>query len=434
MNSTIKSHSTLSRVMFYVVFSLALISPALPKIGIGREFNITILEIGLILSSILFPAALIKSFFIKDVRPLSISILIILLSSLAWIMMQPDLNGTLRLIKLILYFQLFYYGYHFMTKEKCLSLSYAGLVAMIGGLAFYLLVQVPEYGFDSWNVKALNSGFSNKYIDVSTMKLETASAGAHGVWTTFCLLAFSIYLTFKSINTKNSIILFLFFTILSLHVFYSVSREGLLSLSIFAILTSTYALKKQTAPNLIFYMTLIALSLIFITWSILPYLITLDFGIIEKLNYTTKSLSQYGTEANLLLRINSWKAFLYSLSEMPQIILTGVGWSELRYGAMQDLSNANFIYVKLPESLFFTFFSYGGIISLFLLIVFYKNITTIALKQKDLKHLGFFLISVIPASILSGAALISDLIMGMLFLITGYIFRAKHSGAKLKNG
>lgn len=423
-----------SKSMFGIIFALALVSPSLPKIGVGRDFSVTILEIGLILSALLLPTVLIRSLLLKEIRLFSLSVFFIFVSTLVWSMFEPDFSGFLRLLKLILYFQLFYYGYYFMTAKKCLALSYAGLVAMVIGLCYFLLIQVPEYGYDNWNVEAINSGFSNKFIDIRTASLETVAAGAHGIWTVFCLLAFSVYVSFKSVGRSGPVVVTFFLMMLLAHVLFSVSREGLLSLSIFVILGSIYLLRSQSGLNFIFLSGAIVLSAVFISWAILPYLAVLDFGIVEKINYTANSLSDSGTETNLLLRINSWKAFVYSLPEIPHLVLTGVGWSELRYGLIQDLSYVPFYYARLPESLFFSFFAYGGIFSLSLFVLFYWKVVMCSLRLNHSKYVGVFFISVVPASLFSGAALIADLVMGMAFLVVGYILRNKTEEERLRNG
>lgn len=408
---------------FPIIFGLAWLSPLTPKIGNGESFNITILEIGLIALLILYPRALLNALVLKTIRPFSLAFLFILISTLWGSIYLPDAPGMARLLKFIIYFQLFYIGYYYISWRKALWLGYSGILAMILNLLFYFLYQVPKFGYDNWNVEAISSGFANKFISLPDFQFGTIMTGAHGIWLTYCLLCTAISLSTKHYSKYGKLLPSLSILLLLVNTAVSVSREGFLAVAIFLALSGVHLLNKLQLHTRIIIYKIIFICIFLLATTFLTAFLSLDFGIFEKINYTAQSYSTQGTEGNIQIRLNSWIAYIMGAIEHPYVLLSGVGWSNERFGVVQGWSKLSIFYISLPESLFFTFFAYGGILSLIAFCIFYRRIISKCLKADHMNFIAFFLISIIPGGLFSGAALISDLVMSQLFLILGFAIR-----------
>lgn len=413
--------------LFLAIFYIAMISPLLPKIGDGEAFNITILELTLILTLVLAPWVLLKSVQLSLMRPLTLSFLCILFSTVIGSLFYLDEAGLFRLVKLLLYFQLCYIGYKVMTYRRLLLLGYAGIAAMILNLLFYFLYQVPKFGYDNWNVEAISSGFANKFISVTSLELGTIMTGAHGVWLTYCLLSCAIMFSSIKHSNKKTLNILIIVALLLANTSVSVSREGFVGVLIFLSLSlisyiNTFPIRRR----LIIY-KLLAVALFFGITTLITAMVSFKFGIFEKLIYTSDSITSNGTEGNIQIRLNSWGAYIIGLAHQPIVTLTGVGWSNVRFGMIQELSQTTVFFARLPESLFFTFFSYGGLIALLTFSWFYIKLFLTCKKSQDFKFISFFLIAILPGSLLSGAALISDLVMCHLFLVVGFVAQQYNS-------
>lgn len=407
--------------IFLAIFYIALISPLLPKFGDGDSFNITFLELTLIPILLLAPWVLLKSLQLNLMKPLSLAFVGIVFSTLVGSFYYFDEAGLFRLIKLLLYFQLSYIGYKIMTFRRLLWLGYAGMAAMILNLAFYFLYQVPKFGYDNWNVEAISSGFANKFISVTSFELGTIMTGAHGVWLTYCLLSCAILFSAISHTNKKALKVLGIVALLLANTAVSVSREGFIGVLILLALSSISYINTFPIRRRLITYKILSITLLFGVTTLITVMASFKFGIFEKLAYTTESISSNGTEGNVQIRLNSWGAYFTGLMQQPLVLLTGVGWSNVRFGMIQELAKTTVFFVRLPESLFFTFFSYGGFISLIAFTWFYTKLTVISKKSRDFRFISFFLIAILPGSLFSGAALISDLVMCHLFLVIGFI-------------
>ncbi len=83
-----------------------------------------------------------------------------------------------------------------------------------------------------------------------------------------------------------------------------------------------------------------------------------------------------------------------------------------------------YTFVPIPESLIFYALQFGGIMGLLLMAGFLKEIIFLGVRTKPRAQFGFFglvFLAMLPANILSGASLISDLLYSQILLIVGFL-------------
>lgn len=415
--------------------SFLLFLPLTPKLNISGNIYINPMEILLIIY-ILFSVFIFRKniFAIHQIQIFFLSIFVIeLFFTIISLDHFFDITGIMKLIKYIIYLPVLYIGYKYMKYEYFKKIVLIGILAMIVNIIqFFYSVMVN--GFSIWNIKSLSSGFVNKYIEISTLSLQTIQSGAHAIWGDYCVLIFTITFALfidKKINSK----IFLFTVFLMLvNLSLSVSRTSFLTLFVVLGLLSFYYLFiiKRIKKMFLWSGILFILALVFII---------INYGdsipAVQKILYTINSFQSSGQESNISARLEGWVVALYSLVQKPYTIFIGSGYNTDLFMSRLQQANEYFGYTKFPsepESFYLESLMYGGLFALMSLILFSYSVLKVSFKKYTTISLyfGFFFIAEIIVNITSGSNMKGDLLMFHILLIIGYIIQTNKK-AKIEN-
>ncbi|MFW5890958.1 MAG: hypothetical protein ACOCUI_01965 [bacterium] len=410
-----------------ILLLLILITPATPKILVAEDVTLYLVEIVLILLIPYFIYIYDKILKYKVSMFLFLMWLIILISTILSQVAYPNIADLARVFKGLLYIPIIYIGYKHLNLRYMKFQVYVGIAAMILSL-IVMIVNIRIYGFNIWDVKTINSGLSNRFLDLGNLEIGTIPSGAHGIWGNYCILILVISLFLYRFKIVSEKLLITVAGLVLINIGVSVSRESFLVLTcvmliVFIILSYRLVMYYRISKLAIKLFALAICS----TFVILLYL-SEYIPIVNKITYTIESIGKSGSESNIQLRINAWIALLKSFSKYPHEILIGYGFNSDNYS--YKLNHLRFInnfdFVALPESFFVTALGYGGIFALFFSILFFVQIFKITLGIDDWKskYLFFaFFLGVLIVNIFSGASIISDLFYGQILLVIGFIIK-----------
>ncbi len=247
-----------------------------------------------------------------------------------------------------------------------LSVYFYNMATFQGNIAEFLAasIWVPEY---------VPSGLSNVKLNLSSLTFGR-DGGSHGVYGTYLVLVFLVnyrYLVDSRVKPVfiNYLLCFLTFFNLALLT----SRESFLAFSVVHMLFAVSFLMRLRVKKVYLYA-----FLVFCVGIYVAIVNNISFGVVEKILYTVESISESGTESNINLRVNVWTLILLSYTLYPVYILTGMGYNQENFvRILQDTNlyyNLSLRFPEVPESFFFMFLSYGGIVALLFGILFWLGI------------------------------------------------------------
>jgi hypothetical protein len=278
------------------------------------------------------------------------------------------------------------------------------------------------FSLTTWDVNYVPSGLSNLNLSLSDFSFSR-SAGNHGIYGSYLVLVYilniHILISEKVEENKFSLILV---GLAVFNLFLLTSRESIL---IFVLVNAAFFLKDLLRFRIkkIYFYFFIALSVFLIV------IISkgVNFGLINKIQYTIESLSTSGGEQNLNLRFNVWVLILLSFLLFPLHLLIGYGYNEPNFVDYLEQTNAELAHFQqfatVPESLFFVMLAYGGILALISMCLFFLTVllrTFNLRKFSPLHTLFFYFVVGLLITNNTGASLMSDLLLAQFSLF--YIF------------
>lgn len=408
--------------LYKIVLFLILISPTLPKIRFSDGVYTYLHEILLIL---LLPWTI--KFFLRckiKHRHQLYFLFAWLFILVANIVNAPfELTPYLYILKYISYSSIFFIAHQLFSFNKIRAILKISIFAMSLNLLVFL-INGMKYGFSIWRFETLSSGFSNKFFDPLSFHYGNIDGGSHAIWGGYCL----IILVLATYMFKEKYISNKFFGAVSLlaviSIFTTVSREALVLL----LVCSPFfikLIKSKTSVIDVRFAIIFIFTLLFLTYIIASY----EFPILEKITYTVDSFDTNGTEGNLALRANVQHLILGNILINPMHALIGYGFKTNSFLDMLKQSSLHygiFDYPSVPESAYLQFFVFGGILSLLCFILFsFGILINLFHKRSNILCYALFFITLgnIFASIFVSGTWISDMYLGIYFVILGFAFK-----------
>jgi hypothetical protein len=421
---------TTQNVFYKPIFFLALLTPLMPKIKIVEGVYMYLLEFFLFLLLPLFfynPSIYLK---FRLQRLLLLMWTIILLSTLVSIFDVPSFIGLAKVIKEIVYIPLAYIAYiYFRDKsdEAIVLFIKFGILAIILNIIYYIYTSYL-YGYTIWDMKAISSGFSNKYFDLHTGTINLIQSGSHGIWGHYCVLIFVYALVARYYNIINLKLFYIASVLCVVSIAISVSRASFIVFSfvLLGLIGSAYKGKGFLSGKVLNW-------LLFGTLIFIPLIIVFseNISILSKLSYTFDSFVEKGTESNIQLRINTWLSILASFLKEPMNLLLGYGYNPVRFYEILQASASEigvYSFVSVPESLYMLALSYGGIGSLTCILFFSFFLLKLVFANNFRDRLLFFyFFGLLSVNFISGASLISDLLYGQILILIGFLYSRRNT-------
>jgi hypothetical protein len=405
---------------FSVIVFFGLITPLTPKLYIAEGIYMYPLDI--VMSLALVPLLILSpSVFTRDNRSLFLTLfwLAIIASTVGSLLFEPSPQGLAKAIKGILYVPLLCIAF-ICSRDNFLSrMLYVGICAQLANFWVYANALLTR-GFSIWDPELLSSGFSNKFIDPSTLSLANIpDQGAHGIWGTYCALTMAIALHLYASRRIGKAAAIFAVALCGLSIVSTVSRESLLVL----LMIFFYLLCRMRVQNII-YLVLSVLAVIVLGAALLPMLgiEASSVPLIAKLLYTSDAISSTGEESNIALRLGSWQLIIAVLAAHPWLLLTGGGYNLdlLAYLMEHEAAQAGIsTYVPLPEGLFFFGLAFGGLFAVLMIGMFCRNVFMGFWRVQGLKVMVAFFAGLLLTNLLSGASMIADLVYSQMLLVIG---------------
>ena len=409
-----------------IILYLALFLPAMPKIQLFKGVTMYPLEFALLIS---FPYLLVKSTSIKLCRLLYGLWGLLFITTAISQLEITEAGGILRCIKGVIYVPLIYVGYTLANNNR-FTLKFFLKPFIIASLANLFVLFYMGFSFGNvniWDSELIGSGLSNKAFDIETMKIFKLSGGSHGAWGNYSAMLLTLFLFFFSKKELSKPLLYGVFFCVLFNLGMSVSRESLVSIFMILLFYFKRSFILRDKSFKLNEKTLLALFCFIALASILLIVYKDKLYIIPKIEYTIESIVTSRTlDNNLLLRVNGWRAFAYSLIDNPWRLLLGYGFNFSNYQfAVSSAAGLHsiFLYATVPESFFVEIFAFGGIIALYLGYRIWKEFfkTTKKFDKKDgLVFVGFFS-GLLIVNIFSGASLFVDILYSQVLLLLGVL-------------
>ncbi|GAA4295888.1 O-antigen ligase family protein [Aestuariibaculum suncheonense] len=270
------------------------------------------------------------------------------------------------------------------------------------------------------------TGFSNRVLNLQSGSFVIYS-GNHGIYGSY--LALILFFNFSSIlRSKRKNFLGLLTIILCfINLMLLTSRETFLLIFITIFTYSFYyvSYKKFNPSKLVSVFILFVLFLLLIIWAVNYF--DIELSIINKVENSIRKFREEGGDGSVDVRLNTWLLILIFLFTNPLRVIFGTGFNptlfreKIDFVASQNPDIGK--YVGIPESLFLQFLSYGGIVSLFFIFLFFYSLYKNVWKVKNISVNGmfipFFLLGLFVTNN-TGASILAELLMTQFALV--YVF------------
>lgn len=365
-------------------------------------------------------------YFILPYLILLAGLLVILISTFFSQLSYFNLIGIAKSLKYIMYIIaiLLLSNYNFNGFLKTFNRIAFGVILITLVVYVYQFLTFPGssrafFHATTWVVEYVPSGLSNVVLKLQELSF-IRSGGNHNIYGTYLVLIYILNL--KNIlgygsNPSRLNYILVFLTVLSLLLI--TSREAFLVFIIVNFLFFLGSLLKLKIKKVYFYLFLLVIVGVFFS-----LIFNLNVGLLNKLEYTIQSFSETGGETNLNLRLQVWHLILLSILMFPFIFFFGIGYNEENFLYYLNQVNQQYgLYSRFPsnpESLFFTFLAYGGIIAFLLLIVYwiliFINLFKLQKKSVTAKLFFFLTIGLFIANN-TGGSMLSDLLLTQYALV-----------------
>jgi hypothetical protein len=412
---------SLSHAIFYLLVSL----PISFKMKVSEEILIypqeILIPLILVLAFCLRPKSLswLNKSYVKPYYFLFGSLIIIVACTVISFLNVFSIGGLLKTIKYLIYCStiLLISKYHFVRFINVFIKI--GLATVLLTLTIFFInfissgVSIQEfYHMSMWQNDIMPTGFSNTYLNLNNFKFERLG-GNHGIYGSYLVLVYLAIVGYtKHLNKGFTLITWLQILLVLFNLALLTSRETFL---IF-ILVNLYLFKDSISARI--KRRDFVLGSLFLV-GIICYLVFSDTQLVifSKIQYTINSFIEGGTEGNISLRFNVWKLTLLSFMLNPLHLLVGYGYNTPNYAFFLEQANQTFqLYLKyptVPESFFFFFLAYGGIIALFFSFIFflYLILKTYQLRKSSIFAGAFFIFTIsLFVTNNTGGSMLSDLL------------------------
>jgi hypothetical protein len=152
----------------------------------------------------------------------------------------------------------------------------------------------------------------------------------------------------------------------------------------------------------------------------------IELSIVNKVTNSIKGFREKGGDGSVNVRFNTWLIILIYLFTNPWRLIIGTGFNPTLFRNKLNLVAEEYPnigdYVGIPESLFIQFLSYGGVLSMFFVLLFliysFKSLFK-KIKNSYCLFLPFYVIGIAVTNN-TGASIIAELLMTQFGLI--YLF------------
>jgi hypothetical protein len=410
----------LRNACFSLIAFFALITPLTPKLYIAT--GVYMFPLDIVMSLSIVPLLVLSPWvFTRDNRSLFLTLfwLAIIASTLGSLLFEPSPQGLAKAIKGILYVPLLCIALFWSRDNFLPRMLYVGICAQLANFWFYVNALITR-GFSIWDPELLSSGFSNKFIDFSSLSLANIpDQGAHGIWGTYCALIMAVALHLYASRRIGKFAAIVGVALSLLSIVATVSRESLLVLLVIFF----YLLCCMRIQNML-YLLLSMLGVILLGAILLPMfdIEASSIPLIAKLLYTSDAISSSGEESNIALRLGSWQLIIAVLAAHPWLLITGGGYNLdlLAYFMQNQAAQAGiFMYVPLPEGLFFFALAFGGLFAVLMIGMFCRNVFMGFWRVDGLRVMAAFFVGLLLTNLLSGASMIADLVYSQMLMVIG---------------
>jgi len=357
---------------------------------------------------------------------LIISILVIVVSTIISLFFYFDIIGLFKCLKYLLYasaiFTLLNHPRYLRLNILDQMLKY-GFICVLFSLGLYFInFLIMDVGwsyyvsYSTWKARFMPTGMSNLAFDVSTFNF-IRTGGNHGIYGSYLVIILILALNnfFKSNYKKSKFLIFL----ILLNLSFITSREAilLLFLTIMFYVLHHFLTRNWIKKNMVIFsfIGLVSFVLVFIIWS--PEIV-----ILHKIKYMVKSITEtggFGRSVNF--RFNTWYLFFGFLVANPWNLITGVGFNRTRFGNILENQEAiigeELFHVDLPESIYVATLGYGGVFSLFFILLFFTSLFYILFNSGKMgKVFSFFLLGLMVTNA-TGASLFAELLISQFGIV-----------------
>jgi hypothetical protein len=345
---------------------------------------------------------------------------------------QFDIVGLLKLIKYSVYVISIIIVYDYRLPKFVRRINIISIITILLTLTMFYINKVDSgYSWSTYTAYAtyrssyMPTGFSNRIFNLHSQSFVVYS-GNHGIYGSYLVLLLFFNISGLIRKTSHKKISYIVAFLAFLNIMLLTSRETFLLIFItlfsFAFYHISYMKFKPSKVFKLFFSFLI--FLIFLISFINYY--DIELSIVNKVANSIQGFQEKGGDGSVNVRFNTWLIIFIYLFTNPWRFFIGTGFNPSLYRDNLDLVAINYPnigeYVGIPESLFIQFLSYGGVFSLFFVIMFLFSLFKNLLKKMKLKYCMFIPFYVVGISVTNntGASIIAELLMTQFALI--YLF------------
>jgi hypothetical protein len=344
-----------------------------------------------------------------------------------------DPIGLLKLLKYSTYVIsiIVLHDYKFLNFEKRINI--VGIFTVLLTLVVFYVTKINSG--KSWHTfiaiatyfsEYMPTGFSNRVFNLYTQSFVVYS-GNHGIYGSFLVLLFFFNLScilrkkvkYIKINYLTMILSFI-------NIMMLTSRETFLLIFVVIFSFSIYRISylKFKISKVIKVLTFFSLFIILLIFFIVYF--EIELSIVNKVTSSIKGFREKGGDGSVNVRFNTWLIILIYLFTNPWRLIIGTGFNPTLFRNKLNLVAEEYPnigdYVGIPESLFIQFLSYGGVLSMFFVLLFliysFKSLFK-KIKNSYCLFLPFYVIGIAVTNN-TGASIIAELLMTQFGLI--YLF------------
>lgn len=415
-------------VRHIILWSLILL-PITFKLDLGN--GLTIFPQDLILPPLVFIETLRK-------RPSSqslgydliiLSLVIIFISTLISWFSFYELKGLLKVFKYLIYFLSIKVLIDFKFDMDYVRLR----MIRVGNLVVLLMLLFVIYSYVTlgkspsqylsllqWDIDYMPTGFSNVGFSLKEFKFARLLTGNHGIYGSYLVILFWLnWMQYKQAKKSR----YLLFMALALsNLLFLTTREAMLLLVLTVLIMGV--LSRYRVPSVRTFTTIcIVISLGFVVLS------NFNFTIFNKLQDMFSSVQEGSVDTNVNLRFNTWKLILKSMIENPYSFILGNGYNSihLQY-LLEQVNNQGIRFVGVTENLYLTNLFYGGLGSLFLLLLGFGSLILDLIKYIRTNIHSRLTLSILLGLVvtnLAGTSFYADLVITQFGLVYLFFVRSK---------
>lgn len=281
----------------------------------------------------------------------------------------------------------------------------------------------------TYNSYYMPTGFSNRIYNLESNSFIIYS-GNHGIYGSYLVLMLFVNISaiikgtvFKKISYAVIILSFVNIMLLTSRETFLLLFVLLFSFGLYRI--SSYKFKLSTILKSLIFL----IGFVFILISVIN-IFEMELSIVNKISNSIQGFKEKGGDGSINVRFNTWSLIIIYLFTHPWRLIFGTGFNPTLFrekiDAVANLHPEIGQYVGIPESLFFGFLSYGGILALIFILLFLYSLFKNVIKRQNTvlgRFIPFYILGIIVTNN-TGASIIAELVMTQLALIYFYIMNS----------